>query len=298
MKYKDQQLLEEAYGRILLKESPDGCISPDGKILDWYSADALTFGFISADQECEIYEIDDNPEEDYPIAILKDFGSAWKDRLYIGKYTHCELFFDKVLKDLLKSPQGIIERHYKHGQVEPIDVATVTNKNITYHLLQEFFEEHEIHTRMMMLPAGRIWTKGKVISFYADEGQVTPQHIEAIFKGANILQENVKDFYIEFLGDVKPTRLVIDYMSTSKQTTTYSPEEQKEREKRKAEAMAKAHEVVAVGTKDKDVQKIIDDRKKALQQAQSQAINTGKVLSLADRQKMFASESTTTKSTD
>jgi hypothetical protein len=141
-----------------------------------------------------------------------------------------------------------------------------------------------------MVPCGRIWIKNKVVSFWTMPNEVLSTHLLELFDRLNIPQEQLSEYYIEFPADDKPKQTVKQYFKTS---IRYSKEE----EKRAAEAMAKAHEVAAVGTKDKDVQKIIDDRKKAMAARESELRAKGIRPSLAQRQ-AISSESFVKKSSD
>lgn len=286
---KDQQLLEKAYQKILIKEDPDTSHSLDNKLLKWHDSDAWAFGFVSIDQT----EIEISNFEEEVICVLKGFGPAWKDRLYIKQKVHEDLFLYDALTELVASPQGIIERYFSNGNVKTTNLDNLSDQDRSNvkRVLQEYLKDEDVNARTALFPAGRIWTQNKVVSFWADEKDVTPQQLDAIFNKLNISQEAAKEFYVEFLGDQKPTRSVADYLSKSSKAPEYSPEEQKERDKRKAEALAKAHEAAAIGTKDKEVQEIIDKRKKAFQQARAQAINTGKIPDLATRQAAMTSES-------
>jgi len=301
MKSKDQQLLEEAYMKILLKEDPDNTIVPKtNHRVNWDDDDARAFGYVNIDKELKLYI-------KTPL-VFKDFGPKWHNKFYIQyeddqQETHGDLM-KRIMKEVFKSPQGIIEGGiFDHvlpakfssylgkaidlskNPFSPEDFFTLTKELIFKKL------NRTINAREFLVPAGRIWTDANVVSFWARRREVTAEHLNALFEGVYIPMEQAYKFHIEFIGDLYgPTQTVGEYLSNTK-APIYSKEEQEASNKKAAEDMAKAHAAAALGTKDKDVQKIIDARKQAMARMNHQLRNQGTIPSIATTQRAMTSES-------
>jgi len=301
MKDKDTILLEQAYIKILLKEDPDNTIVPKtNHRLNWDDDDARAFGYVNIDKELKLYI-------KTPL-VFKDFGPKWHNKFYIQyeddqQETHGDLM-KRIMKEVFKSPQGIIEGgifdnvlpakfssylgkaiDLSKNPFSPEDFFTLTKELIFKKL------NSTINAREFLAPAGRIWIDANVVSFWARRREVTAEHLNALFEYVYIPMEQAYKFHIEFLGDISgPTQTVGEYLSNTK-APIYSKEEQEASDKKAAEDMAKAHEAAALGTKDKDVQKIIDDRKKAMSNRESELRTKGIIPSLQTRQQTMTSES-------
>jgi len=157
-------------------------------------------------------------------------------------------------------------------------------------LLKFLFEGEDkdspFNARQIVAPAGRIWPKQKIISFWSKEGSVTPEQLDTIFSSLDIPKEEADTFFIEFAGDQMPTKKVHDYTSGGAVPKQLTDKEEKEA----AEAMAKAHGAAAVGTKDTAVQKVLKSRKEAGIEADAEARAAGRKPDLKTRQMAQTSE--------
>ncbi len=316
MKSKDQQLLEEAYQRIYLKEDPDECTIGRKEIesFGFGSPGAVTFGF---------FNIGTNP-----VAVKSHFGDDMFQlegfdntnygKLLTSKKIHGEMV-QEIFKNIVsKSPIGKITfldtvNIFKHGEAfdegEVLDLSDPAHakriKEFFNYILSAKVNELPYNPRPLLDPAGRIWVQQEairdiyqkefqanidtVISFWADKDKVTPKHFQDLVDHFKLIPQNTM---VEFLGDVEPsTRLDTVIGSSNAPQPELSKEEQEEREKRKAASLAKVHVAAASGTKDKDVQAIIDKRKKAMADVRSRLRASGARPSLADRQRAMSSES-------
>jgi hypothetical protein len=224
-----------------------------------------------------------------------------KEEDYYGEdyWTHGRLL-DEALADIFNSPIGIIEGGVFNKQIRDPDLI-----NKTLDLSNPFVDRVELDrmkkdfirvqgwsvgSRSFLAPAGRVWTESKVISFWAVRQDVKPEHLNKVFAGLEIPMEEAYGYELEFGGDDYPAETVGEFLRGSK-VNTLSKEEQEAKDKKAAEDMAKAHGAAALGTKDEDVQKIIDARKQAMARINHKLRNQGDIPSLAQRQAAMTSES-------
>lgn len=290
MIYKDQQLLEEAYRKTLVKEDPDVSFSSlYDRDIGFKEDDAKAFGFLDLTKRIPMVDWMDG----IVIGHLEGFGPEWKDLFLFSEFTHQKLFKD-VFDKMWQSSQGIISIN-KSDKEPPIvfNLGEMDQQDRDYLFDTLIDLVAEVNVREILSPAGRIWTKFKVISFWTDKDQVTPNHLNRIFNELKIPRQQMDEYYVEFLGEDKPERTVSQYINNSGGERSLSPEEQKEKEKRKAEALAKMHVAGAAGTKDVDVQNLLDKRKQELVQADAEARRTGKIPDIKTRQQAMTSESLT-----
>jgi hypothetical protein len=280
MKSKDQILLEKAYSKILL-ETPDRTTDPSNKNkLNHNDFEARAFGFISAVEPIT------SSSWNFPTytITLQDFPPEFKDKLYIADYhdqTHQNIFEQKILDDLMSASKGKIILALWNG-IKTYDVSAGFNKELYKSIADENY-----NARPLLAPAGRIWPKSKVISFWVKEGEVTPKQLNMVFEAMDIPKEEADSFFIEFVGDKTPSKTVHDYTTSGDSIRNLSKEE----EKRAAEAMAKAHVAAAVDTKDTAVNKVLDARKQAGIEADRRARLSGRVPGIETIQKSMTSES-------
>lgn len=232
----------------------------------------------------------------------------------------------EIFKNIVsKSPIGKITfldtvNIFKHGEAfdegEVLDLSDPAQakriKEFFNYILSAKVNELPYNPRPLLDPAGRIWVQQEairdiyqkefqanidtVISFWADKDKVTPKHFQDLVDHFKLIPQNTM---VEFLGDVEPsTRLDTVIGSSNAPQPELSKEEQEEREKRKAASLAKVHVAAAGDTKDKDVQAIIDKRKKAMADVRSRLRASGARPSLADRQRAMSSESFIKKPSD
>lgn len=293
MKSKDQVLLEKAYKRVLLKETPDITRDPvTQKKLIHFAPGARAFGFLSIVEERKAgawYAPDT-----WSISF-KGFPEEFKNKFYITSdsyTTHQELYEQEVADDIFNSPTGIITVQTPSTNGEPMvfDISKNMNSEEEQTLLGYLFqgedEDYPFNAREILAPAGRIWPEHKVISFWAKEGSVTPEQLDTIFSSLDIPKEEADTFFIEFVGDQMPTKKVHDYTSGGAVPKQLTDKE----EKAAAEAMAKAHGAAAVGTKDTAVQKVLKSRKEAGIEADAEARAAGRKPDLKTRQMAQTSE--------
>lgn len=287
-----------------LKEDPDQTISPlSNEEISWIDPNARAFGFLDLSKKQLLQDYKEEGKSQ-TIGTIEGFGSEWQNKLCISRPGDSHAFmFGDLLPKIWKSPRGIITVHKSsvnprtgittfHSDDEPIvlDLSTLDEKDrkILFNTVRMFFMH--VNARLLLFPAGRIWRKDKVISFWANEGEVTPEHLTQLFNDMKIPQTEIQKYYIEFLGEYGSQQKVTDYISKSSGKKVYTKEEEEERKKRAAEAMAKAHVVGAAGAKDKDVQDIIAKRKEDLVKADAEARRTGKIPDLKTRQQAMTSE--------
>jgi hypothetical protein len=285
---KDSFLLEQAYERIRIKESPDYVVDPNNKNgLYWDEKDALAFGFLSCVEKRTAKKWH---QEKYSIT-LEGFPEEFKDKLYVGSQgqTHQQVFDAVVSEDIFNASQGTITLN--SPSKKPIVFDLSSELDVEHEaLLIKTLQEDQYNARELLFPAGRIWKQNKIISVWAKEGEVTVEHLDKLFNHLDIPTEEAGMFYIEFAGERMPSKKVHEYTSGGAAKKEYSEEE----EKRAAEAMAKAHVAAAVGTKDTAVKKVISDRKKASLEARAEARAKGKIPDLRTRQLAQTSESLST----
>lgn len=288
-----------------LKEDPDQTISPSSnEDISWIDTNARAFGFLNLSKEQKLHDYNEEGLSQ-TVGIMSEFGSEWQNRLCISDpgMSHADIM-RKLLPKIWNSSQGVI-KFYKsevdpstgittfHHDKEPIilDLSTFNkeDKKLLFATVKNLFSY--VNTRLLLFPAGRIWPKHKVISFWVNEGEVTPNQLTQLFKGLKIPQNEIQNYYIEFLGEDGPQQKVTDYISKSSGKKVYTKEEEKERRKRAAEAMAKIHVAGAANAKDKDVQELIAKRKQDLVKADAEARMTGKIPDLKTRQQAMTSES-------
>ncbi len=322
MKSKDQVQLEEAYQRILLKEDPDECVIGRNEIesLTFGIPGAVTFGFSNIGTNPFI--VKNHYGDD--MFQLEGFDDSNYGKLMTSKKVHGDIA-QEIFKTLSKSPQGKITfldnyNTFKSEAFDQGDVLDLSNpeqakriKDFFTHILSQKVDELDYYSRTFLAPSGRIWVNQQkikdiyqkefqadvntVISFWADKDQVTPKHFQDLVAHFKLVPQNTM---VEFLGDVEPSTRLDAIVGSSAPATQpeLSKEEQEEREKRKAASLAKVHAAAAVGTKDKDVQDIMDQRKKTTSDRESQLRASGVRPSLAQRQQAMSSESTARKSKD
>jgi hypothetical protein len=289
MKSKDQILLEEAYSKVLL-ETPDRAVYPPTKrVLKHDDDDAIAFGFLSIVQP--------RTASSWPSIsknckiTFQGFPPEFQNKLYIAgdnNTIHQELFEEYVAKDIEEASSGTITV-IKDGQKFFYDLSkklNVLERGKLYRQLRAL----KPNAREILAPAGRIWHDYNVVSFWAKEGEVTPEQIYMLFEKMGISKEEGDTFFIEFAGDKKPLKKVHDYTSGGATKKVLSDEE----EKRAAEAMAKAHGAAAVGTKDTAVQKVLKSRKEAGIEADAEARAAGRKPDLRTQQMAQTSEATET----
>jgi hypothetical protein len=303
MRNIDNILLEQAYYKVLLRENPDSSINPaTNKRCSYEDLDARAFGYVNIDKEFTL------TDAKLPL-VFKGFSPEWRNKFYItpskqvsqvGQRNFIGIHFElltPIMKDILDSKQGIIEGgifdnvidnpdyvnktlDLSNNYLDPEEFARFTNLLINkklHHTIGYMFRE-------FLKPSGRIWTNSGVVSFWSKQESVKPEHLSLLFNNVNIPEDQANQFYIEFLGDKQPTQTVGDFLAGTDETS-YSEEEQAARDKKAAEDLAKAHEVAAVGTKDKDVQKIIAARKKNLMDFRAKMEADGWIGSFKDRWK-------------
>lgn len=278
MNSRDRFLLEKAYHGIL-NETPDGVRDPVTKeFIDFKTDGAYTFGFLSCVEE----RIAPIWWGENTFLSLKGFPEDFIDKLYVSdKKTHQEMFKTVVSEDIFNASQGIITL-ITPKQKKVFDISSNLDIDEESELIKILQEDY--NARHLLFPAGRIWTKHKIISFWTKEGDVTESQLNKIFNYFNITKEEASNFYIEFLGDRMPTKTVHDYTTGTKREYT------KEEEKQAAEDLAKAH-VAAAGAKDTGVKDILDKRKAAGIEADTEARLSGKKPDLKTRQLSQTSES-------
>ena len=312
MRTKDTILLERVYNRILLKENPDNSLDPrSNEILSFRAPGAVPFGFVNIDKPYHFsYRQYTQPKENVIPLVFRGFGPEFTDRVVLRTnhnqkdLTHFDLYAS-FLSGLFKNSevkQGIIEGGLFSFKgipdtvdfSKPEEILSKLNKDLSLerNVYKALCENMTVDPRKFLYPSGRLWLDQQVISFWAEEGEVRQELLVKLFNTLNIPMEQAGQYYIEFLGDDKPRAIVKDYLSGNK--NTYSKEEQAARDKKAAEDMAKAHGAAAVGTKDKDVQKIIDARKKAMAERESELRAKGIRPSLQTRQQTMTSESSLT----
>jgi hypothetical protein len=279
-------LLEQAYERVLFKETPDYVINPENQNgLLFNNPDAVAFGFLSCveKRKAGFWWKDDG----YSIT-LEGFPQEFKDKLYIGSQgqTHQNMFDTEISEDIFNSPQGIITLNVPSKKPHIFDLSSELDVEDEALLIKTLQEDH-CNARELLFPSGRIWKENNVISFWAKEGDVSSEHLEKLFNHLNIPKEKADMFYIEFAGEKIPSKKVHEYTSGGVSKREYSAEE----EKRAAEAMAKAHVAGAISTKDAAVNKVLSDRKKASIEADAEARMLGKKPDLRTRQIAQTSES-------
>lgn len=293
MKSKDQVLLEEAYKRVLIKETPDFTRDPvtKQKILHT-EAGARAFGFLSIVEERTAGAW--HAPDTWSISF-KDFPEEFKNKFYITSdsyTTHQEIYEQEVADDIFNSPTGIItvQTPSTYGEPMVFDMSENLDAEKEQLLLKFLFEGEDegypFNARQILAPAGRIWPKQKIISFWSKEGSVTPEQLDTIFSSLDIPKEEADTFFIEFAGDQMPTKKVHDYTSGGAVPKQLTDKEEKEA----AEAMAKAHGAAAVGTKDTAVQKVLKSRKEAGIEADAEARAAGRKPDLKTRQMAQTSE--------
>ena len=324
MRDRDTILLEQAYQSILLRENPDTSVSQSaGRQLQYNDADARPFGFVNIDQPCraprlnltfrgfgpkwhnKLYlapSVQGRSSNKDSLGFPKESSGVFVDEEeYYGEeaWTHMRLL-EEALADIFNSPIGIIEGGIFNKQIRDPDLI-----NKTLDLSNPFVDVEEfgrmkrafiningwqVGSRTFLAPAGRVWTDGEVISFWAAKEEVKPEHLNKVFEALGIPMEKAYEYEIEFGGEDSPEQTVGEFLKGTK-VDTLSKEEQEARDKKAAEDMAKAHGAAALGTKDKDVQKIIDARKQAMARLNHQLRNQGTIPSLATRQATMTSES-------
>ncbi len=284
MKSKDQILLEKAYSRVLIKETPDYTIDPaTNEKIKYNDFDASAFGFLSI---VEPRTVTSWIMQDATMT-LQDFPSEFQNKLYVADdnfTTHQELLEQTVADDIMNAPSGtitVVKGTWKvsYDMSENLDVVDEERLIMDFH-------QNKFNARQILAPAGRIWPNRKVVSFWVKEGEVTPEQLNMLFEKMKIPKEEADTFFIEFAGDKKPEKTVHDYTSGGASKKELSDEE----EKRAAEAMAKAHGAAAVGTKDTAVQKVLSGRKEAGIQADAEARAAGRKPDLKTRQMAQTSE--------
>ena len=297
MNSKDQVLLEEAYKRVLINENPD--ITRDPVTQKWLihiAQGARAFGFLSIVQERKAGAY--GAPDTWSISF-KGFPEEFKNKYYITSdnyTTHQDLYEQVVANDILNSPKGIItvQTPSTYGKPMVFDISKNENKKKQQMLFKFLFEGEDegypFNAREILAPSGRIWPEHKVISFWANEGSVTPEQLDTIFSSLNIPKEEADTFFIEFAGDEIPKKKVRDYTSRGNIQKQLTDEE----EKAAAAAMAKAHGAAAVGTKDIAVQKVLKSRKEAGIEADAKARAAGRKPDLRTQQMAQTSEATET----
>lgn len=286
MKYRDQLLLENIYSRMLLKEDPDTVeFQKDGKwdAVNYNDLEAQAFGFFDINRTRLIKDQGETVE-------FSGFPEDWKEMIYITspykevgfeEGTHSYLAKTKLMEDLLESPTGIItfKGFYKNIHIDlskkdektKFDIKVLSN----------------INPRRLLTPSGRIWPDTGIISFWCHSSEVKKEHLERVRDAIGIAPEAFNAFKLEFGEDTTPKTTVGEYIGSTAQPKETTPEEKKKTE----DAMRKAHGAAAVGTKDKDVQDIIDKRKKAMAAAESELRAKGIRPDLKARQQAMTSES-------
>jgi len=320
MRDRDTILLEQAYQRVLLKEDPDSTISQaSGTRLQYNDEDARPFGFVNIDQPCRVLRLN---------LTFRGFGPKWHEKLYLAPalnfktpaaksssegafvdeeedyygeevWTHSRLL-DEALADIFNSPIGIIEGGVFNKQIrdpdlinKTLDLSNPFVDRVEFNRMKKAFiniNGWQVGSRSFLAPAGRVWTEAKVMSFWAVRQEVKPEHLNKVFAGLEIPMEEAYGYELEFGGDDYPAETVGEFLRGSK-VNTLSKEEQEAKDKKAAEDQAKAHGAAALGTKDKDVQKIIDARKQAMARMNHQLRNQGTIPSLPERQATMTSES-------
>jgi hypothetical protein len=326
MKSRDQLLLEQAYERVLIQEDPDTCIIGDGSQIGYESGGDVTFGFCNVGSEpfeSKIQRPQGRNHGSIPVIRFEGFDNTNFGKLLTSKHqgdTHLELAID-VIKMISKATQGKItflrdvmflldgrDELLPGGHI--IDMSDPVQR--TDELVQGYFEylfekahdysDFDFNTRLFLEPAGRIWVNqpkiqqaygnnvDSVISFWAERHEVAPEHYQKLVDHFKIIPQRTM---VEFLGDEHPSTTLDKLMRSSSAPAQpeMSDEEKQARNKRKAEALAKVHGAAAVGTQDKDVRDVIDQRKKATSDLESQLRASGKRPSLAARQQAMSSES-------
>ena len=288
-----------------LKEDPDQTFSPSSnEEISWVDNNARAFGFLNLSKKQTISNYVEEGEAN-KIGTLEGFGQEWQNRLCISEPgdSHATMVYH-LLPEIWKSSEGIMT-FYKSSidpstgiltfnyKDEPIvlDLSTFNDedKKMLYPTVKNFFSH--VNVRPLLFPSGRIWPNHKVVSFWVNEGEVTPEHLTQLFKGMKIPEGQIREYYIEFLGDDSPHQKVTDYIIKSTGKKVYTKEEEEERKKRAAAAMAKVHVAGAAGTKDKDVKELLAKRKENLVKADAEARMTGKIPDLKTRQQAMTSES-------
>lgn len=315
MKSKDQILLEQAYQKILLKEDPDEVMFGDAEIGSG-TPGALTFGFINVGSKP--FVVDYNIHGD-TVFKFEGFEDTNVDKLIVSKKIHTDITKD-LFKGISTATKGTITfldgySSYVNKQSAGFDEGDVidmsdpsqresSNVKAFFHNIINAPETLGFNVRQFLEPAGRAWVRSpgikeasgnnidSIISFWAEQDKVTPEHYHKLITELKLVPENTM---VEFLGDSEP-EITLDKLvgsSPSPIQPEMSDEEKEEREKRKADSMAKVHAASATGTKDKDVQDIIDQRKKAMSDRESHLRASGVRPSLAQRQQAMSSESHT-----
>jgi hypothetical protein len=222
MRDKTQLLLEETYEQIVLKENPDASFSPSTKkALKYQDGDAMAFGFLDLTGKRELVKWDGKK-----VGTIEGFGPEWKDLLLLSGAggTH-----DNIIRDLLPkiqdSAQGVITLLYDEGLPDVLDLST--NAKQDERLLSHFLYaiRRQANPRIIMSPSGRIWRENKVISFWDSKKDVSPNHLDRLFKKLKIPREQMQDYYIEFLGDRKPKQTVSQYVSNPTSQNNSSKED-------------------------------------------------------------------------
>lgn len=322
MRTKDQLLLEQAYEQILktslIKEDPDQCNVGNDTWMDYDDGSGITFGFNNIG--LKPFQADKQDDET-PIAIFEGFDNPEYGMLLTNRQSHLDMV-DKILAQLSLATQGTvtfldtiefpldtkrlgIDQGYAYKNIgtfnkgDKIDMSDPVQR--ADKKVQAFFKvkSEKFESRPFTAPAGRAWVRqtdikqahnkkfDSVLSFWVDKEDVSPDHYQQLIAKLKLVPEKT---LVEFVSDDMAST-TLDKCLNGSHAPVYSKEEQKEREKRKAEALAKVHAAAAVGTKDKDVQELLDNRKKEMQQVDADLRAKGAKLSLADRQRMVASES-------
>lgn len=318
MKFKDQQLLEEAYRKILIKEDPDEVRFGDAKIgyaeIGSGTPGALTFGFNNVGSKP--FVVNYNTQGD-PVFRLEGFNDTNVGKLIVSKKIHTDITKD-VFKSISTATKGTITfldgySSYLNRQSAGFDEGDIidmsdpsqresSNVKAFFNNIINEPDDLGFNVRQFLEPAGRAWVRSaeitkasgnnvdSILSFWAEQDKVTPEHYHKLIAEFKLIPENTM---VEFLGDWEP-EITLDKLvgsSPGPVQPEMSDKEKEEKEKRKADSLAKVHAAAATGTKDKDVQDIIAQRKKAMTDRESQLRTSGVRPSLAQRQQAMSSES-------
>lgn len=313
MKSKDQQLLEEAYQKILLKEDPDG-VEFDGAEIGSRTPGALTFGFINVGSKPFIVNYNIHGDT---VFKLEGFDDTNAGKLIVSKKIHTDITKD-IFKSISTATKGTITfldgyssylnrqsaRFVEGDVIDMSDPSQRESSNVKafFHNIINAPDVLGFDARQFLEPAGRAWVRSagikkasgnnidSIISFWVERDRVTPKHYQDLMAELKLIPENT---LVEFLGDFEPEITLDKLVGSSLRPVQpdMSAEEKQEREKRKADSLAKVHAASATGTKDKDVQDIIAQRKKAMSDRESQLRASSVRPSLAQRQQAMSSES-------
>jgi hypothetical protein len=289
MKSRDQLLLENIYSRMILKEDPDECwLKNRGEVLSYEDEDAQTFGFFEIDGKRTYNDLDPYSGVDVRLEF-SNFGSEWKNKIIITEpdeeETHPELVEFKLAHMLLNSPTGIIKYYSSDTLQNEVDLSKLPSESRNNKSLLSFLLK--INPRKLLTPCGRIWLDSRVISFWSVASEVKLHHLNLLQQRVGVNPERFKIFQLEFLNNEYPKTTVRKFMGLTDKPKETTPEEKKRME----DALRKAHGAGALETKDKDVQDIIDKRKKDMAAAESKLRAKGIRPDLKTRQQAMTSES-------